>query len=80
MTRDDAHLLLVSALREIAPDVDVDALDPTAPFQEEADIDSMDFLNLVTGLHERTGIEIPESDYPKLSTVADILAYLEHHA
>ncbi len=37
----------------------------------------MDFLNLVTRLHDDAGIDIPESDYPKLSTVTAIYGYLE---
>jgi len=77
MTRDQAATALKSALREVAPDVDLDLLDPDAPFQEEADIDSMDFLNLVVCLHDGTGIDIPESDYPRLTTVSSMLAYLE---
>ena len=36
----------------------------------------MDFLNLIVTLHERTGIEIPERDYPKLSTLDAAVAYL----
>lgn len=36
----------------------------------------MDFLNLIVALHERTGIEIPERDYPKLSTLDAAVAYL----
>ena len=68
---------LRSALREVAPDVDLDLLDPDAPFQEEADIDSMDFLNVVICLHDGTGIDIPEADYPRLTTVSSVLDYLE---
>jgi acyl carrier protein len=77
MTRDDARTLFASALAQIAPDLDLDDLDADAPFQEEADIDSMDFLNLVTWIYEHAGIEIPESDYAKLSTLTEILGYLE---
>ena len=36
----------------------------------------MDFLGVVVAIHERTGIEIPERDYPKLSTLDDAVAYL----
>jgi len=77
MTRDQAATALRSALREVAPDVDVDLLDPDAPFQEEADLDSMDFLNIVICLHDGTGIDIPEADYPRLATVNGVLDYLE---
>jgi len=53
------------------------SVDPTADLREAIDIDSMDFLNLVTALHHRTGIEIPEIDYPKLVTLSGMVAYLE---
>ena len=49
---------------------------PDAPLQEAIDLDSMDFLNLVTALHEETGIDVPERDYPSLSTVAGFVAYM----
>ncbi len=80
MTHDQAHSVMVAALSEIAPDVDLDLLDPDAPFQEEADIDSMDFLNLITRLHDDTGVDIPDSDYPKLSSLTAIFSYLEAKA
>jgi len=37
----------------------------------------MDFLNDVTEIHQRTGIDVPERDYPRLSTLNDAVAYLE---
>lgn len=80
MTHPDARSTLAAALRDIAPDVDLGLLEGDAPFQEEADIDSMDFLNLMTRLHDVAGIDVPESDYPKLSTLNAILAYLDAHA
>ena len=43
------------------------------------DLDSMDFLNFMIGLHQRTGIEIPELDYPQLATVERCAAYLVAH-
>ena len=38
----------------------------------------MDFLNIIVAINERTGIEIPERDYPKLSTLNDAVGYLAH--
>ena len=35
----------------------------------------MDFLNFVVALHERTGIDIPEADYPAF-TLDGAIAYL----
>jgi acyl carrier protein len=80
VTRDDAYTLVATVLHGIAPEIDLDALDPGEPFQEEADIDSMDFLNLVAGLCDETGIDIPERDYQRLATLADIVSYLEARA
>ena len=36
----------------------------------------MDFMNFVVALHERTGIDIPEADYPRLRTLDGAAAYL----
>jgi acyl carrier protein len=73
---DDARTLLAQLLGRIAPEVDLDEVDPTAPRQEAMDLDSMDFLNLVTALHEETGIEVPERDYPSLSTIGGFITYV----
>jgi acyl carrier protein len=40
------------------------------------DIDSMDFLNFISALHRRFGIDIPEIDYTKLATLDGAIAYL----
>jgi acyl carrier protein len=76
---DEPRALLAGLLRRIAPEVDLDGVDPDADLQDEVDLDSMDFLNLVTALHEATGIDVPERDYPSLSTVNGFVAYLEAH-
>lgn len=64
-------------LNNIAPEIDLSTVDPAADLREAIDIDSMDFLNLVTALRHRTGIEIPEIDYPKLVTLSGMVAYLQ---
>ena len=76
MTDDDARALLARALSGIAPEVDLDEVDADAPLQEAMDLDSMDFLNLVAALHEATGLELPERDYPRLSSVRGFVEYL----
>jgi acyl carrier protein len=73
---DDARDLLARLLRTIAPEVDLTGADPQASMQDELDLDSMDFLNLVTALHNETGIDVPERDYPRLSTVNGFVAYV----
>ena len=77
MNLDESRALLGRLLHRIAPEVDLDQVDPDAPLQDEMDLDSMDFLNLVTALHDETGIDVPERDYPSLSTIAGFVSYVE---
>ena len=77
MTDIDIGKVVQEELNNIAPEADLATVDPAADLREAIDIDSMDFLNLVTALHHRTGIEIPELDYPKLITLSGMVAYLE---
>lgn len=76
MTQDEATAILADTLHEIAPDVNLDAIDPDLPLQEVADIDSVDFLALVTAIHDRAGIAIPPRDYPRLATLKLFVSYL----
>jgi acyl carrier protein len=66
-------------LNNIAPEVDLAAIDPAADLREALDIDSMDFLNFVTAIHHRLGVDIPELDYSKLITLDGAVAYLAAH-
>lgn len=36
----------------------------------------MDWLNVIAGLHERLGVDIPEADYGRLTSLDEIVAYL----
>jgi acyl carrier protein len=76
MNEQQARTVVLQALREIAPEVSPGELDPDAPFQDQIDIDSMDFLNLIIGLQERTGVEIPERDYPTMDSLRACTTYL----
>ncbi len=76
MTRDTARAHLADVLAEIAPEADLATVDARAPLRPQLDLDSMDFLRCLQGLHARTGIDIPEADYPRLGTLDAILGYL----
>ena len=65
------------ALAGVAPEADLDALPPDASLRDELDLDSMDFLSFVVGLHKALGVDVPEADYGKLATLAGTVAYLE---
>ena len=72
----DIRKVVQEELNNIAPEADLASLDPTADLREAIDIDSMDFLNFIIGLHEATGFDIPEADYRKLETLDSCVAYL----
>lgn len=73
----DISAVLREELGNIAPEIDMSSVDPSADLREALDIDSMDFLNFVTAIHRRLGINIPEVDYPKLMTLDGAVSYLE---
>ena len=68
--------LAANVLAGIAPEADLSTVGDTEDLREALDLDSMDFLNFVIGLHQGSGHAIPESDYPKLFTMSGCLAYL----
>jgi acyl carrier protein len=76
MNEQDIRTVIVEELGNIAPEIDVGAIKPDADLRDALDIDSMDFLNFITALHQRSGVDIPERDYPQLSTLGGAIAYL----
>jgi acyl carrier protein len=77
MIETEARTLICDILRGIAPESDPEGLADDEDMREALDLDSMDFMNFVVALHERTGIDIPEADYPKLRTLGGAIAYLQ---
>jgi acyl carrier protein len=74
----DIRTVLQEELGNIAPEMDLQKLDPAADLREALDIDSMDFLNFVIALHHRLGVDIPELDYPKFVTLDGAATYLKN--
>ena len=76
MTKDDIRTAFTEVLRAIAPDINAATLGEDDHLQDDLELDSMDVLNLVTALHRRLNIDIPETDYPKIATLALAVSYL----
>ena len=68
--------VIVDVLGAIAPEIERSAVKPDEPLREQIDLDSFDFLNVIIALHERLGIDIPESDYARLGTLNSMIEYL----
>lgn len=76
MRPDDLRVLTLEALRQVAPEADLAALDPARSFRDQIEIDSVDYLNFVLALERRLGIRVPELHYPRLSSLDGCVAYL----
>jgi acyl carrier protein len=76
MSPDEIKQAVLQALSEIAPEADPATLRPDVDLRDQLDIDSMDFLNLVIGIDEALGVDIPEADYSRLRTLDDFVGYL----
>ena len=61
---------------EHAPEIEEDELRDDRPLRNQVDLDSMDWLNFLLGLHRELKVEIPEADYARLVTLNDVTAYL----
>lgn len=77
MERNDLKQLIFELLKNIAPDTDPQTLQPNQNIKETLDIDSFDYLNFIVALDEKLGIETPEEDYGRISTMDDLLNYIQ---
>lgn len=61
-------------LQQIIADVlnvDTDEILPTTTFVEDLGADSLDIFQIILGIEEAFGIEIPQEEAEKISTVGD---------
>ena len=77
MTATEIKSMICDVLGGIAPEADFNAVAGDEDLREALDLDSMDFLNFVVALPERTGNDISEADYPRLRTLDGAIAYFE---
>ena len=76
MTESDIKTAVVTGLLQVAPESDPGSLRPDQKIRETLEIDSFDFLNFLIALHKKLGVEIPEADYGKLTTMEEMVRYL----
>ena len=77
MTADDIKNAVLDILADIAPDEDLGDLKDDVAFRDQLELDSMDFLDIVMELRKRYRIQVPETDYEHLISMASTVAYLE---
>ena len=76
MTPPELRAVFIAEIVRVAPDIDPATVADTDHLQDDLQLDSMDVLSLVAGLHARLGIDVPEADYREISTSARAVDYL----
>lgn len=76
MTKEEIKKRVVEQILEVAPDVQESEISDNENIQRSLEIDSFDFLKILVALSEKVGVEVPESDYSKVSTVEKMVEYL----
>lgn len=60
--------------------VDEDEVTPDASFVDDLGADSLDTVELVMAFEEEFGIEIPDEDAEKITTVQQAVDYIKAHS
>ena len=67
---------VLAIVKRLAPEIDPTRIIADKPLRTQIDLDSMDWLNVLATIHEKLGVNIPETDYGKVQTLDGIVAYL----
>ena len=76
MTRDEIRSTLLRCLTEVAPEIADEEIEDDADLRDELDLDSMDVLRWVQGIHKALGVEISEEDYGQIASLEDAVSYV----
>lgn len=79
MTYEDARTLVIEELEAIAPDVAPITVGDDEDVRDALDLDSMDIFNLITALHQRLAVEIPDADAAHFVTIGGAARWLAVH-
>ncbi len=73
---------ILGKIQEITADrlgVDEDDVTPDASFREDLEADSLDLVELIMELEEQFGMEIPDEEAEKITTVEEAVDYVTEH-
>ncbi|MNE04486.1 Meromycolate extension acyl carrier protein [compost metagenome] len=77
MTEEVIKQTIFQLLKRIAPDTEPSELKPNENIRETLNIDSFDALQFIVALDKKLGIEIPEQDYGKTTTLQNLVSYIQ---
>lgn len=75
MTAEDVKKVIIKEILNIAPEIEESEIKEDENIQQSLEIDSFDFLNILTALNEKLGVEVPEADYEKVATLNKMAEY-----
>jgi len=76
MSDEEIRAAVLRLLGQVAPEADMAAIKPDVRLRDQIDIDSMDALNFLIAIDAELHVDIPEADYPKMTTLDNIVAYV----
>lgn len=76
MNQREAEDVIAEVLHQVAPNIDLHAVDRGRDLRRSLDLDSVDFLTVLQRLAERTGVDIPEGSYEQVATLEGMVEYL----
>lgn len=79
MTQELIKKSIIGQILEIAPDIVESDIVADKNIQRSLEIDSFDFLKILTALNDILGVEVPEKDYAKVDTLEHMTHYFEEH-
>ena len=69
---------MLNDFREIMKEIyEIDNVELTSNFKTDFGLTSFDFVNLICLIEDKYGVELEEKKYRSLSTVKDLITYLE---
>jgi len=77
MTKEEISRAIKDAIMQVAPEIEEDEILPDENLQRSLEIDSFDFLKVLTALNETLGVDVPEADYGKVTTLSKMTDYFD---
>ena len=77
MKREELTKAILETLTSIAPEVEPGSIEPAKLLRDQVDLDSADCLNFLVALHGKLGIDVPDADVGKLTTLDKLVDYCE---
>lgn len=76
MRSTDINAVIKKHLHRVAPEADLENLNPDDDLGKALDIDSMDFYTMMVTISDELKVDIPEEEYSKLRSIRKIHQFL----